>query len=86
MSSVAAKHTTISMPTVEYQLASCDMPVNIGQQERWLSTVAGSTLLAVGLLGSKWRLAPALLGGALVYRGLTGHCYGYSALGLSTAD
>ena len=26
------------------------------------------------------------MGGALVYRGVTGHCAGYAALGISTAE
>ena len=63
-----------------------DMRVNIGRVERWLSMVAGGALAAYGL---KRRQAPggaaAIAGAALLYRGATGHCDLYQALGVNRA-
>ena len=63
-----------------------DMRVNIGRVERWLSMVAGGALVAYGL---KRREAPggaaAIAGAALLYRGATGHCDLYQALGVNRA-
>ena len=59
---------------------------NVAEPERWLSVVAGSALAAYGL---KRRNIAGLvlggLGGALVWRGATGHCPIYEAVGISTA-
>src|SRR5687767_1190653 len=59
---------------------------NVGRVERWLSTVAGGALAAYGL---KRRQRPggaaALAGAVLLYRGATGHCPIYGAIGASTA-
>lgn len=61
--------------------------VNVGDAERWLSAVGGGALAVYGLkrggLGGTLLLA---VGGALVYRGYTGHCSAYAALGKSTAE
>jgi uncharacterized membrane protein len=60
--------------------------VNIGEVERWLSGIGGATLVAAGLKRGTWGgAALALLGGALLYRGVTGHCDVYGALNISTA-
>lgn len=60
--------------------------INVAQPERWLSVIAGSALAAYGLKRrSLSGLALAAAGGALVFRGATGHCHVYGALGLSTA-
>ena len=60
--------------------------VNVGRAERWASVLGGGLLAAYGLsrpnLGG---LALAAIGGALIYRGATGHCDCYAALGVSTA-
>lgn len=60
--------------------------INVGNPERWLSVIAGSALAAYGL---KRRSIPGLvlsaIGGALVWRGATGHCPVYETLGVSTA-
>ena len=60
---------------------------NISNPERWLSVVAGTALAAYGLTR---RSIPGLIlagvGGALAWRGATGHCMVYDALGFSTAD
>jgi len=61
-------------------------PVNVGDGERAVSTAAGAVLAALGL--SRFSL-PGLLvagvGGALIYRGMTGHCSLYASLGLDTS-
>jgi hypothetical protein len=61
--------------------------INVGATERTISTVAGGFVLLYGL--SKLSLSTivaAVAGGALLYRGLTGHCCAYQALDMSTAD
>jgi len=61
--------------------------VNVGRLERWLSMVAGGALAAYAI---KRRSIPAstaaLAGAALLYRGATGHCDLYQALGINRAD
>src|SRR5262245_26831188 len=61
--------------------------VNVNEAERNLSMVGGSVLAVCGLLrGSLSGLALAAIGGALIYRGHTGHCEIYHMLGHSSAD
>ena len=64
-----------------------DMRVNVSRVERWLSMVAGGALAAYGL---KRREMPggavAIAGAALLYRGATGHCDLYQALGINRAN
>jgi uncharacterized membrane protein len=61
--------------------------INVGRIERWLSMVAGSALAAYAL---KRREVPggaaAIAGAALLYRGATGHCDVYQALGINHRD
>jgi uncharacterized membrane protein len=62
-------------------------PVNVGSSERVISLLGGGVLLAYGLSrGGISGLGVGLIGGALAYRGWTGHCHTYDALGISTAD
>jgi uncharacterized membrane protein len=53
-------------------------------EERHVTLVLGGALAAMGLL----RLRPLtlLLGGGLIYRGMTGHCAAYQALGINTNE
>jgi len=52
-----------------------------------LSAVGGGVLALLGLSRrSLGGLALAAVGGSLVYRGVTGHCSMYQALGVNTAD
>src|SRR4051812_9185711 len=61
--------------------------VNVGNTERWVSAIAGGAIAVAGLRSrSLLGLLGAAAGGALVYRGATGHCSGYAALGINTAD
>jgi uncharacterized membrane protein len=60
--------------------------VNVGHNERLVSVAAGAVL---ALFGLGRRSIPGLLaagvGGMMVYRGATGHCPMYGAMGLDTA-
>ena len=61
--------------------------VNVGQLERVASIASGAVLVGVGLArGRGLGLAAVCAGAALVYRGVTGHCHGYGALGIDTAE
>src|SRR4051812_15836780 len=61
--------------------------VNVAQTERWLSVLGGTLLTAYGLHeGDLPGYGLAIVGGALIHRGLTGHCACYSALGISTKE
>ena len=59
---------------------------NVSQPERWVSTIAGGTLIAYGIQKKSWPgFGLAALGGVLVYRGATGYCDLYQTLGINTA-
>jgi len=61
--------------------------VNVGRTERWLSMIAGGALAAYGLRRrSRPGGAAAVAGAALLYRGATGHCDVYQALGINRAN
>ena len=59
---------------------------NVAEAERVLSVIAGSAIAAYGLkTRSMGGLVLAGVGGALVWRGATGHCIVYEALGVTSA-
>ncbi|ODT99516.1 MAG: hypothetical protein ABS79_04385 [Planctomycetes bacterium SCN 63-9] len=59
--------------------------VNVGDLERWASVAGGGALIAYALSKlSLGGIAAGVLGGALVYRALSGHCDAYEALGINT--
>ena len=61
--------------------------VNVGEAERNASMIGGTVLAVSGLLRGHFSgLMLAGLGGTLIYRGHSGHCDFYEALGHSTAD
>ncbi|MGV3486287.1 MAG: YgaP-like transmembrane domain, partial [Planctomycetaceae bacterium] len=69
------------------QRQSCTKAQNISEAERWGSVLGGAALLLAGLQrGRLSGLITGLIGGSLLYRGYTGHCHAYDALGVSTAD
>lgn len=60
--------------------------VNVGSTERLLSVAGGGALALFGLSRrSPLGLVLALAGGDLAWRGISGHCRVYEALGVSTA-
>jgi uncharacterized membrane protein len=60
--------------------------VNVGRWERAGSVGLGVFLATLGMKRGGWAAAVgAISGGALVYRGLSGHCHVYGALGRNTA-
>jgi len=60
---------------------------NVGELERWASLLAGGALALLGLTRrTPGALAMALFGGGLIYRGATGHCPAYAALGINTTE
>lgn len=62
-------------------------PINVGGSERLTSLAAGGLIAAYGLsCRSAAGLLLSAIGTGLAYRGLTGHCHGYQAFGISTAD
>jgi uncharacterized membrane protein len=63
---------------------SADGPVNVGDRERWLSLLGGGLLALYTVRRSLGTVV--LLGGAgaLLYRGLRGHCVLYQTMGIST--
>lgn len=69
------------------QLMSNRSGVNVGNAERVLSGATGAALLALGL---SRKSLPGLLvagvGGLIAWRGVSGHCLTYSALGMDTTD
>jgi uncharacterized membrane protein len=61
--------------------------INVNETERWVSAVGGGAIALYGLMrGDLGGIALAFLGGSLLYRGTTGHCNLYSALGINTAE
>src|SRR5690606_107977 len=78
----ATSHSSLIRP-----VASGTSYVNVGGSERSLSLLAGGASLAFGLSRRSWARWPLLVaGGALLYRGVTGHCSVNSMLGRDTAS
>ena len=60
---------------------------NVNHRERWFSVVTGAALAAYGLTRrSVAGVLAAAAGGVMLWRGATGHCPLYDALGVSTAE
>ena len=68
----------------EYHMPADDQ-VNVGGFERVLSIIGGGTLTLYGLRRSLTPLMLLLGGGALLYRGFTGHCPAYQVMGVNSA-
>src|SRR5215470_3474530 len=77
-----AQHAT-TLP--EQYTRTTGHPRNISDLERGLSLIGGGVLMLYGLRRSLGHLALMVGGGALIYRGLTGYCAAYQALGVNTA-
>ncbi len=79
-------HANRVRPYFEQQRPQQAARVNVSDLERWASVLGGGALALFGLTrGSLGGLGLAALGSALVYRGATGLCSVYGALGVSTA-
>jgi uncharacterized membrane protein len=76
-----AQHAT-TLP--EQRTRAARYPRNVGDLERGLSLIGGTALALYGLRRSLGNLALMLGGGALIYRGLSGYCAAYQALGVNT--
>jgi uncharacterized membrane protein len=73
-----------AVPTEDYHSTASTQ--NVHPAERAVSAIGGGLLSALGIVrGGFGGLGMALLGGALVHRGVTGNCMAYSALGVNTA-
>lgn len=60
---------------------------NVSIPERWFSMLAGAGLAAYGLSRrNTGGVALAAIGGAFAWRGATGHCDMYQALGINTSE
>lgn len=71
----------------QYSAPQCGIrPMNISQTEKMVSLAAGAYLGLRGLSrGGVTGLLATGMGAGLLYRGLTGHCQLYQALGISSA-
>jgi len=59
--------------------------INTHWTERWLASIGGAALGTYGLFRQDWPgLALSVIGGALFYRGFSGHSYVYQGFGIST--
>lgn len=63
-----------------------DRPGNVGDLERWLSLVGGGLLAVYSLRRSLGNFVLLFGAGALIYRGLTGHCALYRTMQVSTVS
>ena len=64
--------------------------VNLSSRERWLSAGAGAAFGALAGWGLSrrrfWGIPLAMIGAGLAWRGITGHCDIYGALGIDHAE
>ena len=73
------------MPEIETVAGSAPAYINVSQPERKWSLIGGAAVLAASLAGRGLnRLLGVIAGGALLYRGATGHCHLYEALGVNS--
>lgn len=83
---------TMTYPMTRQGVRDLDHPVhpgasgvNVGPNERAASTIGGALLAGLGVgQGGLCGLGLAALGASLLYRGYSGHCAAYSALGINT--
>lgn len=71
------------MSLIKHENGRQPQQVNVSSWERVLSAGTGTLILSKSLGRS---LPGTVLGAALAYRGLSGHCHLYDALSISTAD
>lgn len=74
-----------AIPSIANLRTQC-CTTNVGDSERIISAIAGGALLLHGLTTRSLRgFLTTLVGGGLLYRGISGHCQLYQALDISTA-
>jgi hypothetical protein len=66
----------------DFAMSRCPLNRNVGELERLGCLAVGSWLFLKGVLSR--RTSGTLMGGLLVYRGLSGNCKLYEALGVDT--
>lgn len=72
---------------IQVPVTNQSSPINVGDMERIGSGIVGGGLALYGLSrGTLGGLALAAVGGAFVYRAVTGTCQVYKALGIDTAS
>jgi len=82
-----AKSTQLRTAQLGNNNQSGHQQINVGDFERQVSMWGGTVLAVYGLLrGSFSGLTLAAIGGALIWRGHTGHCEMYHMLGHNTAE
>jgi uncharacterized membrane protein len=76
-----------AMQTVEALQRQAAMRINVPPPERVLSTFGGGALAFSGLKRRGWPgVLRAMLGGLLLYRGISGHSFIYQALHINRAE
>ena len=76
-----------SQPFGWHESEDINSQVNVGRIERWMSLIAGGALAAYAIKRRTPGSGMAALAAAeLMYRGATGHCHLYQALGVNHAD
>ena len=76
-----------SFPDTSAPSENDNRSVNVGSPERWACAIGGGALTVYGLTRrSKTGLLFSVLGAGMLYRGTTGHCNVYEALGVNTAS
>jgi uncharacterized membrane protein len=63
-----------------------ERPVNVGDFERWLSLLGGGLLALYSVRRALGHSVLLVGAGALLYRGLTGHCPLYQTMAVSTTS
>jgi len=85
LSDVASKLTQAEFPTLSRVADYLPrMEHNVGEADRLLSLAVGGYLTVTGLTGRRVNLLSTLVGGALLYRAVSGHCAILQALGANT--
>jgi uncharacterized membrane protein len=86
MAATATEAMRSSPDRGHFQVQQRAPDTNVGDFERWACALGGGALVAYGLTrGTLGGLVMAGLGGALAYRGISGHCPYYHSLGISSA-
>lgn len=84
---MATSLNSTALPSPPMRVSDKPRYMNVGQTERLLSALGGGFLAFQGLQAlGKGGILLTLVGGALIYRGVTGHCPAYQWLAIDTAE